>query len=535
MRTRIFLLIAVAILSLVNGSLAGEVPNVTKSVLLRSKEMKPYTTEVKVYKNGMDEAKFDRLIDSLFMADDHLDLDSLYEKYVDRKTVEKQRYEEYLLKIELYYNEEAEAFLSNQYLQEDVANFVAGASKYDDSLQTLMFGETKGAKNLDEVVAKLSQMKGYDVFVQGSDTAAFNAEINRYSDSKRKIFTRGVKISAAHGIVKAKVLRDWGDDNQMYELYDVESGKRIQVSDLLPSNRVKFEYGRDSVTLVKVDKIDKDGIVFYDDSTDSHIVDKNDSVYFVLTDYAKSLMARDKGYTISMATNAYGDKIKKYHFRRVNGSPHNRDVFIPMELKGCSNTKKIRNRMLDIMFGHNKGDLDTLVIEGVKKWIPEHRDGKSMLLQLGDGLISFGFEDQSTRGNSNNIFAVFDRKTGTEISAKDLIKDKAGFMKFINSHNLYLAGFLVDTTKIKEQSKKFGEEFRSYLRHSVAMGPFSGIKEFPTSWWFSFNKMDEIVPVEFNTPTARIFLDYADIKKYINPKYLKAMDRAVKSAGNKGD
>ena len=140
MRTRNFLLIAVAILSLVNGSLAGEVTNVTKSVLLRSKEMKPYTTEVKVYKNGMDD--------------------------VDRKTVEKQRYEEYLLKIELYYNEEAVAFLSNQYLQEDVANFIAGASKYDDSLQTLMFGETKGAKNLDEVVAKLSQMKGYDAFVE---------------------------------------------------------------------------------------------------------------------------------------------------------------------------------------------------------------------------------------------------------------------------------------------------------------------------------------------------------------------------------
>ena len=340
-----------------------------------------------------------------------------------------------------------------------------------------------------------------------------------------------MKISAVHGIVKANVLRDWGDDNPMYELYDVESGKRIQVSDLLSSNRVKFEYGRDSVTLVKVDKIDKDGIVFYDDSTDSHIVDKNDSVYFVLTDYAKSLMARDKGYTISMTTNAYGDKIKEYHFRRVNSSPHNRDVFIPMELKGCSNTKKIRNRMLDIMFGHNKGDLDTLVIEGVKKWIPEHRDGKSMLLQLGDGLISFGFEDQSTRGNSNNIFAVFDRKTGTEISVNELIKDKAGFMKFVNSHNLYLAGFLVDTTKIKEQSKKFGEQFRNYLHHSVAMGPFSGIKEFPTSWWFSFNKMDEIVPVEFNTPTARIFLDYADIKKYINPKYRKVMDRAVKSAG----
>ena len=74
MRTRKFLLIAVAFLSMVNGSLAGEVPNVTKSVLLRSKEKKPYTTEVKVYKNGMDEAKFDRLIDSLFMADDHFRL-----------------------------------------------------------------------------------------------------------------------------------------------------------------------------------------------------------------------------------------------------------------------------------------------------------------------------------------------------------------------------------------------------------------------------------------------------------------------------
>lgn len=534
MKTRNFLLIAVAFLFVVNGSLARDVPKVTKSVLLRSKEMKPYTTEVNVYKNGMDEAKFDRLIDSVLSADVVVDsdVDSLYKKYVDRKKVDKQRYEEFYLKIELYYNEEAEAFLSNQYLQEDIANFVAGASKYDDSLQTLMFGETKGAKNLDEVVAKLSQMKGYDAFVLGSDTAAFNAEINRYSDSKKKTFTRGVEISAAHGIVKAEVLRRYlSNDNPMCELYDVESGKRIQVSDLLSSNRVKFEYSRDSATIVKVDGIDKDGIRFYDDSTKLYFVGKDNSVYSVLTDYAKSLMARDKGYTISMTTNAFGDKMKEYHFRRVNGSPSDRDVFIPMELKGCSNTKKIRNRMLDIMFGQNNGDLDTLVIEGVKKWIPKRGDGKSMLLRLGDGLISFGFEDQSMRGNSKNTFVVFDRKTGTEISVNDLIKDKAGFMKFVNSHNLYLAGFLVDTTKIKEQSKKFGEQFRSYLRHSVGMGPFPGIKEFPTSWWFSFNKMDEIVPVEFNTPTARIFLDYADIKKYINPKYLKVMDRAVKSAG----
>ena len=60
---------------------------------------------------------------------------------------------------------------------------------------------------------------------------------------------------------------------------------------------------------------------------------------------------------------------------------------------------------------------------------------------------------------------------------------------------------------------------------------FNGLDEFPTMWWFPFNQYDNVlVPVEFDTKNQRIFLDYYDIRKFINPKYRSVMDAAAACA-----
>lgn len=477
-------------------------PNIPKNILLRSKGMKPYTVRERVEEKTDDGFR------------------------ISYKDVEKSAYEEFTLELNFSYTEEALPFLNNQDLQEDLAKFISATDKYTDSLAVKILSQVKSAKSLGEALDKLSKVEGYDFFVLGEDSASFNAEVNRYPDNKKISAIKNVKITEENGVVRAALDKS-STGGELSESYDVELGKRILVSDLLLDTKRKNEWGGDSSTLVSVYQIRKNQISFHDNEGFWVGFKENDSL---LTDYAKSLMARDKGYTKSTTTNAFGDKIQKYHFEDINDSPEDRDVLIPLELNGCANTMKMRNRMLDIMFGRHDGNMDTLIAEGVKTWIPEYERGKSMLLQLGDGLVSFGFEDQSRQDNLNNVFVVFDKTSGEEITANELIKDKDEFMKFVNSHNLNLAGFLFDTTNaIDEQLKKFGEQFRIYLRHSVGMGPFPGLNEFPTSWWYSFNKMDEIIPVEFNTATSRIFLDYADIKKFMNPKYVKILDQAVKS------
>ncbi|GEM_PF-1187362 len=517
---------------------AAEVPpvvsqpalDIPKAILLRSKEMKPYTVREQVFKNGMDEDGFNKLLEEAISKEDDDLIDSLFAKYVSDETVEKQRYEEFALKLNLSYTDEALPFLNNQNLQEDLVKFVSDAGRYADSLSLQIFGQIKDAKTLDEAIGKLSKIDGYNVFVMGKDSVSFNAEVNRYPDSKKISAIKNVIIKEEKGIVKAELDR-FSTGEELSEFYDVELGKRIQLSDLLLNLRVKKgKYSEDSVTVKRVEYINKNEIRFKYDDVYGVSIEKDDSL---LTDYAKSLMAKDKGYSIRTTTNANGDRIREYHFEYFTDrfSPHS-VVKIPMDLNGCSNTSKIRNRMLEIMFGHSDGDLDSLVVEGFEKgWVSESDYDRepNMLLQLGDGLVSFGFEDRERRDNSGNVFIVFDKSTGEEIAVNDLIKDKDGFMKFVNSHNLYMAGFLADSAKIKEQLRTIGPEFKNYLRHSGGMGPFPGLEVFPTSWWFAFNKMDEIVPVEFNTSTARIFLDYADIKKFIDPKYLDVMERAVKS------
>lgn len=474
--------------------------DVPKVILLRSKEMVSYTAREQV----------EEKIDEGFR--------------ISFKDVEKSAYEEFTLELNFSYTEEVVPFLDNQYLQEDLVKFLSATGKYTDSLAVKILSQVKGAQSLDEALDQLSKIDGYNAFFLGKDTASFNAEINRCPDCKKASARKTVTITEENGVVRTS-LDNSSTGGELSESYDVELGKRILVSDLLLNTKQKNEWGNDSTTLVSVFKIKKNQISFHNDEGFWVGFQENDSL---LTDYAKSLMAKDKGYTVSTKTNAYGDRIKEYHIDRVNNGPHDKSVFVPMELSGCSNTGKIRNRMLDIMFGHHDAELDTLIVEGVKKWIPEYGRGKSMLLQSGNGLVSFGFEDESARNNNKNIFIVFDKNTGDEISADDLIENKEEFMKFVNSHNLYVGGFLMDTTNIEAAAKKFGDSFRSFMRHS-AIGPFPGLEEFPTSWWFSFNRMDEIVPVEFNTPQARIFLDYADIKKFMNPKYVKILDQAVKS------
>ncbi len=500
------LFVALASLVMASGVFAQATPKISKYILLRSKEQKTYTVAEEVEKktdNG---------------------------RSVTYHYVEKPVYEEIFFKWIMSYTEEAKSFLNNKYLQEDLVWYMSDTHKHNDSLIVQVLNQIKGAKTVDEALDKLCKIDGYNAFVMDEDS--FNAEAWRNSDNRKVYATKDVKISVTNGIVKVEIANGWGIGSSNFsELYDFESGKRIQPSDLLSNIHLPDNGDERSKTVVKIKSIQKDKIVY----EATYVVERRDEFNFkkddsLLTDYAKSLMAKDKGYTKSIEKNAFGDKIQKYHFEGVNGGYKRIDVMIPLELKGCANTKNIRNRMLDVMFGRHVGDMDALVAEGVGKWVPEdgYGSGKEMLLKVGDGLVSFGFEDQSASNNSKNVFIVFDKKTGKEISAKELIKDKDGFMKFVNSHNLYMAGYLVDTTKIEEQSKKFGPEFKSYLRHSGGMWPFPGLEEFPTSWWFAFNKMDEIVPVEFNTSKSRIFLDYADIKKYINPKYLKVMESAVK-------
>lgn len=169
----------------------------------------------------------------------------------------------------------------------------------------------------------------------------------------------------------------------------------------------------------------------------------------LLTPYARLLMSKDKGYSFATTTNQYGDKIRTYEFDNVNCSYNDKTIMIPISLKGCANTEKIRTRMLNIMFGKSDGDLDSILVEGIKKWVPsKHSRGSNMIYKSHESLVSFGFEDLSEHSNKNNSFIVFDKKTGEEIKVEDLIKDKKGFMEYVNSHNYYLDGFLIDTTKM---------------------------------------------------------------------------------------
>ncbi|MBO5862992.1 MAG: hypothetical protein J6Q59_01845, partial [Paludibacteraceae bacterium] len=361
----------------------------------------------------------------------------------------------------------------------------------------------------------------------GGDTASYIAEIAKYKESRGRAceFWRFMKVSLENGVLYLKENKGSGYKKTL-GVYDAETGKRIVPEDLLTT--LKLQNWKDSVTICGVAGIEGTDISFYYEGGDfyCHTLKKDSPM---LTPYAKSLMAKDKGYLVTSEFNEYGDQIRSFLIKRVNGGYEDRKVYLPVQLKGCKNTQKIRNRMLESMFGSADGDEVSLIVEGVKKWVPEYGRGSQMLFNVGDGLVSFGFENLSTYSNVSNTFIVFDKSTGEEIGVDDLIKDKKGFMDYVNSHNVYFAGFLFDSTNV-DRGTKVGSEIRGYLKHSGGyLAPFRGLSEFPTSWWFAFSKKDDFVVVEFNTKQSRVFLNYSDIKAFIDPKYHDIMDRAVKS------
>ena len=480
MKVRNFWLSFVALLLLNAGAVEVSAQKVFKGIILRSKEKVEYTStewvEVELPKadDSMEEDSIGSVVESIDLETGVYSENGV--SYMSQE-VKKLAYEVFSLSVQMDFSVEAYPYRNNPYLQEDIVKYIVREKQYADSLEKVMHGYMRGAKSLDDMVKRLKKVKKYDKFVY-DDLRSFAIKV----DTLQKMGCRKhggvypVKIEVKNGVLYMIEGLDVSSSNTL-GLYDVETGKRIEPED----------------------------------------------------PYAKSLMAKDKGYRSTTRTNEFGDQIQIIEVNKVNERYESRKVQLPVQLNGCKNTQKVRNRMLEVMFGRSDGNLENLVTEGVQKWIPEYGRGSQMLLFVGDGVVSFGFEDLSARDNNSNTFIVFDKTTGEEIAVKDLIKDKKGFMDYVNSFNMYFAGFLFDSTNV-ERGPKVGETLRNYLKHSGGyLAPFNGWDEFPTSWWFAFSKMDEFIPVEFNTKDSRIFLNYEGVKAFIDPKYHEILDRAVKS------
>ena len=496
MKARIFWLSFVALFMLNAGVFEVSAQTVFKGILLRSKE--------KIIKeNNFAQAKH---------FDSDPDSDQIYLKY------EKSLYEEFSLIVQMRFSVEAYPYRNNRYLQEDIVKYVTRENQNIDSLGKVMLGYLKGSKKTDDLFKRLKKVKGYNQFVC-DDTTSYAAAVNtcKSYDCRRTVLKYPLEITLQNGILTLGEKRRFGfGSSTRLGFYDVERGKRIEPADLLTTLTREEKMG-------SVSQIDGRFIIVC-----GNYLTKDDPL---LTPYARSLMERDKGYTSFTYVNEYDDEIQIINVEGFNDGLESREIQLPSKLNGCKNTQKIRNRMLDVMFGRSDGDLEELITEGVKKWVPKRGGGVHMRLKVGDGLVSFGLEDLSEHNNKNNTYIVFDKTTGEEITVKDLIKDQKGFMDYVNSFNMYIAGFLFDSTNV-ERSPKVGESRRSYLEHSGEfLAPFNGWKEFPISWWSAFSKMDEFIPVEFNTNYSRIFLNYSDIRAFIDPKYQEALDRAVKSIG----
>lgn len=485
------LLLFSILLLICSNTIEVSAQNIVRNFILRSKEKVKYTETV-IEKKKIGEGWSEEF-----------------------KDVEKTDYEEFLLNVALHFSTEAYKHKDNPFLQEDLVKAISATKKHSSPMEIKVCDLIKNEKTTEGIFAKLKTLKDYNVF-SNDEMESYIAEFQRYPNCKRSTKTVIFNFEVENGILKS----------ELPFIYDAENGKRILVTDLLEQAKRKGT----KCVITGIKSIESNYIMFEqscaDPSWDKIQIEKDDPT---LTPYAKSLMEKVKDYKIFTIQNIFGDYIQEFNFKRLNGSYERKKVLLPEKLNNCNNTEKIRKRMLEVMFGKSDGDVEALVTEGVKKWVLEHGRGSDMLFMSGLGLVSFGFEDQSVHNNSKNTFIVFDKTTGEEISVKDLIKDKDGFLKFVNSHNYYMAGFIFDSTNI-ERNKKYGSSFRSYIRHSGGyFGKFDGLKEFPTSWWFAFNKMDGLIPIEFNTTKNRIFLDYDDIRKYIDPKYLDLMDKATKA------
>lgn len=443
--------------------------------------------------------------------------------------VEKTDYEEFHLLIDMDFSVDAYPYRNNPDLQEDITNFVLDMDMYRDSIVKIVLCKVANEKSVDGIFDKLKKLDGYDVFTN-EDTALYNVEIGRYPECKKVVVHKPIKVWVSNGILYAQ--ENYGRSyEEEVSICDVETGKRIKPSDLFKSLRYKSEYNDDTVSICVIRNISKDIITFHSDK-DSWSINSITRNSPLLTSYAISLMDRDKGYSISTILNEFGDYVQVFKMEK-KAEIEDRTIYIPLNLSGCENTDKIRNKMLEVMFGSSKGDIEPLVLEGVKRWFPEkNKKGFEMLYRQGEGFVSFGFENKSLRHNHDNCFIVFDKKTGNEIKVDDLIKDKEGFMKFINSHNYYMAGFILDTLNMAGNSilEDGQEEFRGYLKHSGGnFHKFDGLSMFPTSWWFPFNKIGKAIIFEFNTPYERIFLNYRDIMVFIDQKYHKTIEMAAVS------
>lgn len=497
--------------------------NIEKKILLRSKEKVNFSKSIIV----------DLPLDSLpeeyrgLIRNEDFTEDSEPISISSFRDVEMLDYEEYLVTFSLSYSVEAYKYKDIVDLQEDIAKAISTTNKYASQEEKLVLSYLENEKSIDGIFNKLGSLDNYDAICV-DDSVVFKKETVKFPNSKRNIINRRFALSVKNGVL---YLNDdyRTDSNKLIGIYDIEKNKRILLCDLLTSVKIKNKAGTsvgfkdvDSLVMTKVASIEKDNISFNYEGGDFYVktITKEDSL---LTPYAEYLMSKDKGYIIETIEKGNGDLVQIFDIYRIDDSYDSKKIALPYKLNGTSNTEKIRNKMLEVMFGESSGNIENLVLEGVKSW------GRrtEMLFRSGDGIVTFGFENNSIHNNSNNTFIVFDKKTGEEIKAIDLIKDKKGFMKFVNSHKYYMAGFLFSDTN--EGKEKYGSEFRSYLKHSVNFGDFKGLDEFPTSWFFVFNKMDEVIPVEFNTKSCRIFLDYSDIRKFINKKYLKIMDNAVMS------
>ena len=428
-------------------------------------------------------------------------------------------YEELMFEFTLSLPDNGLKYKDSPDLQEDIIEKIS-ARKYDHPIAIAVCNAIKGEKTLKGAFSKIKKMKGFDVFCD-DDIEKFTVEKNK-PDVLTYATIEYFELEEKNGIFIG---------SELSSIYDAESGKRIQATDLVKS--VRIQNAECFITGIKY--IECNHIMFNlscaDPSWNEILIKKGDPR---LTPYAEKLMGKANGFKTSTYKNAFPpDSIKVYKFRNVNGSYEDKKVYLPEKIYGCKSTEKVRNRMLDVMFGKSDYDTECRIVAGVKKWVSEHERGPKMSFICGNGLLSFGFENQSKHDNSDNTFIVFDRTTGDEISVSELIKDKDGFMRFVNSHNLYMAGYIFDTTRV-ESFKKYGSEMRSYLKHSAGyFGQFNGLEEFPTSWWIAFGKMGEAFPLEFNTRKMRIFIDYYDIREYIDPKYLEILDKEAKAISTK--
>ncbi len=447
-------------------------------------------------------------------------------------------YYECVLTLDMDCATEAYPYINNPDVQEDLVKVFTTTDRYTDSIVVVMANYVKDEKTLDKVCEKLKNLDDYDSYFFDNNEDLIK-EMSKYSDSRRFKETTQISLWVNNGLLYCGHVYP----ADIIAIYDTETGRRIEPSDLFKSQPVT-DYRGDTVTVTKITKITKYLI--------NDRIPKNCPY---LTPYAVKLMEKSKTYYARTNENQYGDLIRTYCFDDkhlwfaskkgfassdpdVTDEPTGtRKIHILCKLHGCQNIDKIRNRMLDVMFGRHDGDVDSLVFNSVNNMmINKPRTEYNTLLVIGDGLVSFGYENDRARSNSENHFIVFDKTSGNEITVNDLIKDKKGFIKFVNSFNYYVAGFLFDTTQMKNgdidpkfQGEQFGSYVRNNLKHAMSrLQEFKGLDGLPTMWWFAFNQFDDVlVPVEFDSDDMRIFLDYNDIRKFINPKYLSIMDAAA--------